>query len=112
MWKRVCDRGAVPDGGMKQFELDTGLPILIVNAGGEFFAYQAFCPHEQVKLEDGVHDGSILTRSAVRPAHRAPVAEGRRGPRVVPVRRRRARRVRMEGATDGPTMRRDAVRRI
>src|SRR5262249_36154847 len=34
MWKRVCDRGAVPDGGMKQFELDTGLPILIVNAGG------------------------------------------------------------------------------
>jgi toluene monooxygenase system ferredoxin subunit len=61
MWKRVCDRGAVPDGGMKQFDLDTGLPILIVNASGEFFAYQAFCPHEEVKLEDGVHDGSILT---------------------------------------------------
>jgi toluene monooxygenase system ferredoxin subunit len=61
MWKRVCDQGAVPDGGMKQFTLDTGLPILIVNAGGEFFAYQAFCPHEQVRLEDGVHDGSILT---------------------------------------------------
>lgn len=61
MWKRVCDRGAVPDGGMKQFELDTGLPILIVNAGGELFAYQAYCPHEQVKLEDGVHDGGILT---------------------------------------------------
>ena len=61
MWKRVCDRAAVPDGGMKQFDLDTGLPILIVNAGSEFFAYQAFCPHEQVKLEDGVHDGSIIT---------------------------------------------------
>jgi toluene monooxygenase system ferredoxin subunit len=61
MWKRVCERGAVPDGGMKQFALDTGLPILVVNAGGEFFAYQAFCPHEEVKLEDGVHDGSVLT---------------------------------------------------
>jgi toluene monooxygenase system ferredoxin subunit len=46
---------------MKQFDLDTGLPVLIMNAGGEFFACQAFCPHEQVKLEDGVHDGSIIT---------------------------------------------------
>ena len=61
MWKRVCDRGAVPAGGMKQFDLDTGLPILIVNADGEFFAYQAFCPHERVRLADGVHDGSVLT---------------------------------------------------
>jgi toluene monooxygenase system ferredoxin subunit len=61
MWKRVCDRGAVPAGGMKQFDVAGGPQILIVNADGEFFAYQAFCPHERVKLEDGVHDGSVLT---------------------------------------------------
>ena len=61
MWKRVCDTSAVAAGGMKQFDVADGPPILIVNADGEFFAYQAYCPHEQVKLEDGVHDGSILT---------------------------------------------------
>ena len=61
MWKRVCDRSAVAAGGMKQFELDTGLPILIVNADDGFHAFQANCPHEEVKLEDGVHDGAILT---------------------------------------------------
>jgi toluene monooxygenase system ferredoxin subunit len=61
MWQRVCDRNAVPPGGMKQFDLAGGPSILIVNAEGQLYAYQAYCPHESVKLEDGVHDGAVLT---------------------------------------------------
>jgi toluene monooxygenase system ferredoxin subunit len=61
MWRRVCAPDEVPDNGMKEFTLDDASKILILNAGGEYFAYQAMCPHEAVPLADGVHDGSILT---------------------------------------------------
>jgi len=46
---------------MKEFMVDGGTRILIVNTGSEYFAYQAQCPHEAVRLEDGIHDGSVLT---------------------------------------------------
>jgi toluene monooxygenase system ferredoxin subunit len=61
MWKKVCAPSEVPDNGMKEFTLDDATRILVVNAGGEYFAYQALCPHEAVPLADGVHDGAILT---------------------------------------------------
>jgi len=61
MWKKVCDREAVAPGAMKQFELEGGPSVLIVNADGQHYAYQAYCPHEAVRLEDGVHDGKVLT---------------------------------------------------
>jgi len=61
MWKTVCRRDEVPDNGMKEFSVDDALKVLIVNAGGEYFAYQAQCPHEAVPLEQGIHDGSVLT---------------------------------------------------
>ena len=59
-WARVCSTGDVPANGMKEFAVGD-LGILIVNTGTGFVAYQALCPHEAVRLEDGVHDGSILT---------------------------------------------------
>ena len=59
-WKRVCGASEVPANGMKEFPVG-GLNVLIVNTGAGFVAYQALCPHEAVRLEDGVHDGSILT---------------------------------------------------
>jgi nitrite reductase/ring-hydroxylating ferredoxin subunit/(2Fe-2S) ferredoxin len=59
-WQRVCRTDEVPADGMKQFTVD-GTDILIVRAGPETFAYQALCPHETVPLEQGVHDGSVLT---------------------------------------------------
>jgi toluene monooxygenase system ferredoxin subunit len=61
MWKKVCDRGAVAPGAMKQFDLEGGPSVLIVNAEGQLYAYQAYCPHEAVKLEEGVCDGTVLT---------------------------------------------------
>jgi (2Fe-2S) ferredoxin len=51
---------AVPANGMKQYSVN-GTDVLIVNAGSDFMAYQALCPHEAVPLADGVHDGSVLT---------------------------------------------------
>jgi toluene monooxygenase system ferredoxin subunit len=61
MWKQVCRREDVPANGLKQFDVEGGPPILIVNAGAEYFAYQAYCPHQAVALEEGIHDGSVLT---------------------------------------------------
>jgi toluene monooxygenase system ferredoxin subunit len=61
MWKKVCGLGDVPDNGMKEFTVDGRARVLIVNAGSEYFAYQAECPHEAVALEEGIHDGSVLT---------------------------------------------------
>ena len=37
------------------------LPALHVLAGTEFFACQAACPHTDVPLADGIHDGKVLT---------------------------------------------------
>jgi nitrite reductase/ring-hydroxylating ferredoxin subunit/(2Fe-2S) ferredoxin len=59
-WKRVCRADEVPADGMKQFSVG-GVDVLIANAGREFFAYQAMCPHEAYPLADGVHDGCTLT---------------------------------------------------
>ena len=61
MWRRVCRRDEVPQNGLKEFAVDGGSKVLIVSTGVECFAYQAQCPHEAVALEDGVHDGSVLT---------------------------------------------------
>ena len=59
-WKHVCRAADVPANGMKQYSVN-GTDVLIVNAGSDFMAYQALCPHEAVPLADGVHDGSVLT---------------------------------------------------
>jgi len=59
-WKRVCRSDEVPAEGMKQFTVD-GTDVLIVKAGPATYAYQALCPHETIPLEQGVHDGVVLT---------------------------------------------------
>ncbi len=59
-WTRVCASGDVPANGMKEFSVD-GVNVLILNTEGAFVAYQALCPHEAVPLEQGIHDGVVLT---------------------------------------------------
>jgi len=59
-WTRVCAAGEVPANGMKQFSVE-GTDIVVVDAGEARFAYQAYCPHETIPLEQGVHDGATLT---------------------------------------------------
>ncbi|PYN93244.1 MAG: hypothetical protein DMD91_30535 [Candidatus Rokuibacteriota bacterium] len=59
-WTRVCRTDDVPKNGMKQFSV-AGVDLLVISAGDDFVAYQALCPHETVPLEQGIHDGSVLT---------------------------------------------------
>jgi toluene monooxygenase system ferredoxin subunit len=59
-WTRVCRIDDVPMSGMKEFAVD-GTSVLVVHTGTELVAFQAMCPHEAVPLEQGVHDGCILT---------------------------------------------------
>jgi toluene monooxygenase system ferredoxin subunit len=61
MWTRVCRADEVPANGLKEVSVAGGPPCVIANAGGEFFACQAACPHTDVPLADGIHDGAILT---------------------------------------------------
>jgi nitrite reductase/ring-hydroxylating ferredoxin subunit/(2Fe-2S) ferredoxin len=59
-WKRVGPATEVPPNGMKEFSVD-GITVLIVHTGAEYVALQALCPHEAIPLEQGIHDGSVLT---------------------------------------------------
>jgi toluene monooxygenase system ferredoxin subunit len=61
MWKRACRADEVPADGLKQVGLEGGPDVVIAAAGGEFFACQALCPHQEVSLAEGVHDGRVLT---------------------------------------------------
>jgi len=46
---------------MIQRETEDGLKLLVVNAGDDYFAYQAMCPHQEVPLCEGLYDGAVLT---------------------------------------------------
>ena len=62
MGKRVvCRTADVPENGLKEVEVEGGLKLVVANAGGEFFGFQAACPHQDVPLCEGVFDGSTLT---------------------------------------------------
>ena len=57
----VCPRSQVPANGMIECTVDGGLKLLVANAGEDYFAYQAMCPHQDVALCEGLYDGSVLT---------------------------------------------------
>jgi nitrite reductase/ring-hydroxylating ferredoxin subunit/(2Fe-2S) ferredoxin len=59
-WKRVCRVEDVPANGLKEFAVD-GTGILVAHTADGFVAFQAMCPHEAVPLEQGIHDGCVLT---------------------------------------------------
>lgn len=59
--KFVCRVAEVPVNSLKEVEAEGGLKLLVANAGGEFFGYQATCPHQEVPLCEGLFDGSVLT---------------------------------------------------
>ena len=59
--KLVCSTAEIPCNGMKECTAEGGLRLLVANAGDEFFAYQAICPHQEVALCEGLYDGSVLT---------------------------------------------------
>src|SRR2546428_14141783 len=62
MTKRlVCHVADVPENGLRECEAEGGLRLVVAKAGGEFFGFQAVCPHQDVPLCEGLFDGSVLT---------------------------------------------------
>jgi len=59
-WTRVCRVEDVPANGMKAFAVG-GTSVLVAHTGDAFVAFQAMCPHEAIPLEQGIHDGCVLT---------------------------------------------------
>jgi len=57
----VCRVADVPENGLKECEAEGGLKLVVANAGGEFFGFQAVCPHQDVPLCEGLFDGATLT---------------------------------------------------
>jgi toluene monooxygenase system ferredoxin subunit len=58
---RICSVDEIPANGMKGFDTELGVRVLIANAGESFHAYQGLCPHQDVCLDEGFFDGSTLT---------------------------------------------------
>jgi toluene monooxygenase system ferredoxin subunit len=57
----VCQVADVPENGLKECETEDGQKLVVANAGGEFYGFQASCPHQEVPLCEGLFDGSTLT---------------------------------------------------
>lgn len=59
--KMICRMADIPVNGLKECEAEGGLKLLVANSGGEYFAVQAMCPHQDVALCEGLFDGAVLT---------------------------------------------------
>lgn len=57
----ICALRDIPPNGMVTFTLDTGTTVLVLNSGNDYYAYQALCPHQEVRLDEGFYDGAVLT---------------------------------------------------
>src|SRR5438093_12943776 len=57
----VCRVAEIPQDSLKECAVEGGLKLVVANAGGEFFGYQATCPHQDVALCEGLYDGATLT---------------------------------------------------
>lgn len=58
---RVCSLDDLWEGDMVSFEVD-GKEVLVIHAdGGELFAVQGICPHQEISLEEGTLKGKTLT---------------------------------------------------
>jgi toluene monooxygenase system ferredoxin subunit len=57
----VCRVADIPENALKECEVEDGLKLVVANAHGEFFGFQAACPHQDVPLCEGLFDGSTLT---------------------------------------------------
>lgn len=59
--KMICRTSDVPANGLKECEGEGGVKLLVANSGSEYFVVQAICPHQEVRLCEGLYDGTVLT---------------------------------------------------
>lgn len=64
-FETLCKTDDVWEGEMDSFDTETGVSVLVLGLGnGEYKAYQAMCPHQEVELVEGEFDGKVLTCKA------------------------------------------------
>lgn len=56
--RRVCDLSDIPDGGAVRLEGDQ--PLAVFNAGGELFAIDDTCTHQDASLSDGFVEDCLV----------------------------------------------------
>ena len=57
----ICKASAIKQGELAAFDVD-GKRIAVANAGGNYYAIDEICTHEQCSLvEEGSPDGTVLT---------------------------------------------------
>jgi len=57
----LCKTADIQPDGLKEVTIAGDQKLCVINAGGEFFACQQYCPHQGVPLCEGVVDGKTLT---------------------------------------------------
>ncbi len=57
----ICKLADIPVNGMKDFEIEGGLKVLVANFGEQYYAYNGNCPHQGTCLSEGFFDGAVLT---------------------------------------------------
>lgn len=57
----VCDRRDIAENSMATFDLAGGASILLLRVDDQVYACDGVCPHQEVRLEDGLFDGEVLT---------------------------------------------------
>ena len=61
MFTRVCSLDDLWEGDMESFEV-AGKEILVIHAdGGDLYAVQGICPHQEIPLEQGTLRAKTLT---------------------------------------------------
>ena len=62
-WYAVSTLDELWEGEMKAVSAE-GNPIVLINVGGDIYAYDDRCPHSGTPLSEGILDGAVLTCSA------------------------------------------------
>ncbi len=58
--KFICKKSEIPADGFKVFDIEGG-KVMIANSGDGYYAYDGFCPHQEVCLAEGLYDGKVFT---------------------------------------------------
>jgi nitrite reductase/ring-hydroxylating ferredoxin subunit len=59
-WIRACEASALAEGDAIVVDRDPLSPIAVFNVGGEYYATDDTCTHEQYSLADGYVDGDVV----------------------------------------------------
>jgi nitrite reductase/ring-hydroxylating ferredoxin subunit len=59
-WIRACEAGELSDGEAMVVDRSPQPPVALFNVGGEFYAVDDTCTHEEYSLSDGYVDDDVV----------------------------------------------------